>query len=86
MAEASVMSHFGAGLREDIKRIVLGAANPPESNQRGGYNPSPPGCWHSQNAVESGPSPLTQGLEDIPDDPNPNPQQNPDKEEISGNF
>ena len=29
--EASIMSHFGAGLREDIKRIVLGAANPPNT-------------------------------------------------------
>ena len=25
------MSQFGAGLRDDIKRIVLGAANPPET-------------------------------------------------------
>ena len=31
VAEASIMSHFGAGLRDDIKRIVLGAANPPDT-------------------------------------------------------
>ena len=31
VAEASIMSHFGAGLCDDIKRIVLGAANPPET-------------------------------------------------------
>lgn len=31
VAEASIMSHFGAGLWEDITRIVLGAANPPDN-------------------------------------------------------
>ena len=31
VAEASIMSHFGAGLRDDIKCIVLGAANLPET-------------------------------------------------------
>ena len=25
------MSHFGAGLREDISKVILGAANPPDS-------------------------------------------------------
>ena len=31
VSEASIMLHFGAGLREDIKRIVLGTANPPDT-------------------------------------------------------
>ena len=31
VAEAAIMSHFGAGLREDIKKTVLGAANPPDT-------------------------------------------------------
>ena len=25
------MSHFGAGLRDDISKVILGAANPPEN-------------------------------------------------------
>ena len=25
------MSHFGAGLKDDISKVILGAANPPES-------------------------------------------------------
>ena len=29
VAEASIMSPFGAGLQDDIKQIVFGAANPP---------------------------------------------------------
>ena len=28
--DAAIMSHFGAGLRDDISKVILGAANPPE--------------------------------------------------------
>ena len=28
--DAAIMSHFGAGLRDDISNVILGAANPPE--------------------------------------------------------
>ena len=31
VAEASIMSHFDACLRDDIRRIMLGAANPPDT-------------------------------------------------------
>ena len=31
VSEAAIMSHFGAGLRDDIKRVILGAAEPPTS-------------------------------------------------------
>ena len=29
--DAAIMSHFGAGLKDDISKVILGAANPPES-------------------------------------------------------
>ena len=29
--DAAIMSHFGAGLREDISKVILGAAAPPET-------------------------------------------------------
>ena len=29
--DAAIMSHFGAGLRDDISKVILGAANPPET-------------------------------------------------------
>ena len=28
--DAAIMSHFGAGLKDDISKVILGAANPPE--------------------------------------------------------
>ena len=194
VAEASIMSHFGAGLRDDIKRIVLGAANPPETvddmlsaaeateaelgktlppgasalaigtnhpgepseedafgyeeslacldakveelvaavqrfhrkpldrskiqcyncyryghfrneckepqrpqggrgqgapggvNRRGGYTPSPPGRWRSQNAVKPGPSPVQPAMQEQPDDTPNYANHNNEEEEISGNF
>ena len=29
--DATIMSHFGAGLKDDISKVILGAANPPET-------------------------------------------------------
>ena len=29
--DAAIMSHFGAGFRDDISKVILGAANPPKT-------------------------------------------------------
>ena len=29
--DAAIMSHFRAGLRDDISKVIIGAANPPET-------------------------------------------------------
>ena len=29
--DAAIMSHFGVGLKDDISKVILGAANPPET-------------------------------------------------------
>ena len=48
-----------------------GHGTPGGATQRGGYYPSPQGYWRSQNAVETGRSPLTHVNEDATDDPTP---------------
>ena len=32
--DTAIMSHFGAGLREDISKVILGAANPRKQLQK----------------------------------------------------
>ena len=63
-----------------------GKGAPGGVNRRGGYTPTPPGRWRSQNAVEPGPGPIQPGTDDQMEDPANCNQHNLEEDEISGNF